>query len=108
MAGGWQTGKIRVELDVAGVRELLLSDEVGDELARRGRDVAAAADQRYAEIEVGARDAGQPGRQHITTEVHRGEGKNRSRVRVVADHPAAQRVEAAHRVLGQSMDAARG
>lgn len=103
----WKTGKIVIELDKAGVRELLLSDGVGDEIERRGEEVAAAARQRYAALPVGSRDKDSGGATRVPVVVHRGKGRNRSRVNVVGDHPAAQPIEAAHRVLGQAIDAAR-
>jgi hypothetical protein len=110
MAGdtaGWQTGKVRIELNTEGIRELLLSERVSEELEVMGNRVSAAADARYAAIEVGARDvAGVPG--HITTKVIVGRGERRARIRVVAEHPAARAVEARDRVLGQAMDAANG
>lgn len=105
---GWQTGKIRIELDSPGIRELLLSDEVGEELERRGDAVSAAADQSYAAYPVGARDRDGLDGQPLTTSVHRTPGSKRERVTVVADHPSARNIEVKHRVLGTAMDAARG
>ena len=106
----WQTGEIRIELNRAGIRELLLSPGVAEDIEARAGRVAEAANHRYEQIDVGARDAGQtvpdsPAR--IKAKVVMGKGKNRARARVVAEHPAARAVEAHHRVLGQSTDAAR-
>lgn len=105
----WKTGTIRLELNGPGIRELLLSDGVAADIHDRADRVAAAANQRYETIDVGARDSGQPPGEttHIKAKVEKGAGKNRARARVVAEHPAARAVEAKHRVLGQSMDAAR-
>jgi hypothetical protein len=106
----WQTGAIRIELNREGIRELLLSPEVAVDIEQRAGRVAEAANRRYEQIDVGARDAGQTepdAPAHIKAKVIMGKGKNRTRARVVAEHPAARAVEAHHRVLGQSMDAAR-
>jgi hypothetical protein len=106
----WQTGEIRIELNREGIRALLLSDGVAVDIEQRADRVAEAANRRYEQIDVGARDAGQtvpdsPAR--VKAKVIMGKGKNRSRARVVAEHPAARAIEAHHRVLGQSTDAAR-
>jgi hypothetical protein len=106
----WKTGEIRLELNRAGVRDLLLSPEVAVDIERRAGQVTEQANRRYAEIDVGARDAGQtePGSPaRVKAKTVMGKGKNRTRARVVAEHPAARAIEAKHRVLGQSMDAAR-
>lgn len=105
----WKTGAIRLELNGPGIRELLKSDGVAADIHERAERVATAANERYAAIDVGARDKGQSGggETHIKATVDKTPGKNRARARVVADHPAARAVEARHRVLGQSTDAAR-
>lgn len=104
----WKTGKVRIDLNGEGIRELLVSDGVSSEIQGRAERVSEAANTRYGAIAVGQRDAGAPPESvEITTSVHMGTGKTRARARVVADHPASRAVEAKHRVLGQSMDAAR-
>jgi hypothetical protein len=109
---GLRTSRIRVELNGEGIRELLRSEEVASDLKRRAEHVAEAARGRYAELPVGSRDrvsspgaaAGAPAIIPVT--VQGGEHATRAYVRVAGDHPAALAVEAAHRVLGQSVDAA--
>jgi hypothetical protein len=109
----WKTGKVRIDLNGEGIRELLVSDGVSREIEARAERVSGAANTRYDAIGVGQRDAGAEGvasssdPTNITTSVHMGAGKTRARARVVADHPAARAIEAKHRVLGQSMDAAK-
>jgi hypothetical protein len=102
------TGSVEITLNSDGIRERLKSDGVANDIERRAQAVAAAARERYARIAVGPREAGEgPGPHHIPVEVHMGEGPTRARARIVADHPAALVVEMKHRVLGQSIDAAR-
>ena len=112
----WRTGKVRIDLNGEGIRELLISDGVSSEIEGRAEKVSENANTRYAAIGVGVRDAkgddpvdssDSEESTNISTSVHMGTGKTRARARVVADHPAARAVEAKHRVLGQSMDAAR-
>lgn len=107
-SGPWRTGQIRIDINGAGIRELLRSAGVADEIERRANLVAGAADARYAVIPVGARDVGGAAPDHIRAEVKMGQGPARARARVVAEHPAAPAVEVIHRVLGHSIDAARG
>jgi hypothetical protein len=102
------TGSVRLELNSPGIREMLKSDDVANDIERRAQAVAAAARARYDSISVGEREAGQGGGEHhIPVSVHMGSGTTRARARIVADHPAALHVEAKHRVLGHSIDAAR-
>lgn len=107
----WKTGRVRIELNGEGIRELLLSNEVAADLKRRGDAVKAAAEGRYAELPVGARDKGQPDgvkeTEIIPVTVTEPSRTNRAAVVISGDHPAAQAVESKHRVLGQSIDAAR-
>lgn len=107
-ADGWQTGTIRIELNGPGIRELLLSEGVASDIERRSDAVTRAANARYAEIPVGPRDKGaeKGTTAHIEAKTIMGLGANRARGRVVAEHPAARAVEATHRVLGSSVDAA--
>jgi hypothetical protein len=103
---GLKTGSIRVELNSAGIRDLLRSDEVAADIERRAHNVSDAADAAYAMIPVGGRDKGDAPT-HITTEVVTGASATRVHARVVAQHPAALAVEVRHRILGRAMDAAR-
>lgn len=111
---GIRTARIRVELHGEGIRELLRSAGVASDLKRRGERVAEAARARYAELPVGRRDrvsspgaaAGAPDVVPVTVEA--GEHATRAFVHVSGDHPAALAIESAHRVLGQSVDAAGG
>lgn len=105
---GWKTGRVRIDLNSEGIRELLKSDGVADEIQRRAELVAAHATGLYSAHLVGSREAGEnmPD-ETIKAEVFMGEGAVRARARVVAEHPAAPAVEAKYRVLGASMDAAR-
>lgn len=104
----WQTGRIKIDLNGDGIREMLRSDGVQDVLDGVADRVADAANQRYGALAVGARKAGEAGDTTIKAE-RRSPGKSatRGRSRVVADHPAALNVEAKHRVLGSSVDAGR-
>lgn len=100
-------GRVRIEINRAGVREAALTgDAVRDLILSRARRVADAANTRYRSIEVGGRDVGDsPTRVRASAKM--GEGRSRARARVVADHPASLAIEAKHRVLGHSVDAAR-
>jgi hypothetical protein len=103
-----KTGPVRIELNGPGIREALKSEEVASDIERRANAVAEVARARYDAISVGEREAGQGGGEHhIPVTVHMGSGATRARARIVADHPAALHVEAKHRVLGHSIDAAR-
>ena len=89
--------RVRVQLNDAGMRELLCSPEVEADLAERAARVAAAA----------AALGHQP---HSGTVEYRAEvsrGKNRARARVIADHPGALGLEERYRTLGTAIDAAR-
>lgn len=79
---------MRIEIDDAGVRELLKSRAVQDDLARRGQRIANAAGDGFA-VERGTR------------------GKTRTRVFVQAETAKARRAEATNRALSKSLDAGR-
>jgi len=92
---------IRLRADIDGIRALRASREVDEHLEDRARRVAEAAEAVYGAI----------GHGDVTTEVLQRESDTsepRARVAVIARHPAALRIEAEHRVLGGSLDAARG
>lgn len=103
-----QTGRVKIEHNPEGIRELLQSDPVAEEIERRAELVRQAAQERYDAIAVGARDKGEKPGDPVEVTVTMVEGTHRARARVAADHPAAAAIEAKHRPLGQSIDAARG
>jgi hypothetical protein len=91
----------RVESNPVGLRELARSGEVRQDLERRAQAVAARV--RSAGIMVN----GVPGKDPLPVDVTSSVGKNRARAQVVIRHPAGLAVEAKHRILGSSLDAAR-
>lgn len=88
-----------VALNKPGVRELRLSAEMAAAMLKRGERVVSAA-RSAAPVATGAY------RDSIKVETNR--GRNRVAARVIADIDYGQSVEAVHRVLGRSIDAARG
>jgi hypothetical protein len=90
----------QVELDPAGVRDLLRSAEVEADITRRAEAVADAA--RSQNIRV----SGVPGADELPIRVRVHRGPNRVSARVAVDHPAGLAVEAKHRLLGRALDAA--
>jgi hypothetical protein len=106
----WRTGRVRIELNRAGVRAAALtSTEVRAALRSRAELVRDAAQIRYDAISVGERDKGPEGHEPaesvtITAVMVEG-GVTRANARILGDHPAALNVEAKHRVLGHSIDA---
>jgi hypothetical protein len=105
--------KVRIVLNPSGIRELLKREETENMLLDRAETVAAVANIRYTEHPVGARNPGDDQNgvddspERITAVAVAGrDSPTRARARVFADHPAALAVEASHRVLGSSMDAA--
>ena len=89
----------RLKANIRGIREVRSSREVDKELERRAGNMASVAEAVYrmlghevpVEVLQAASDTNEP----------------RARVAVIARHPAALRIEAKHRVLGGSLDAAR-
>lgn len=79
--------KPRLELNLAGVRELLRSDGVRADLERRARAIAAAAGDGHR--------------------VESGLGRNRARAVVITESVAAKRAEAESRNLTSAIDAGR-
>lgn len=104
----WQTGRIKIDLNGDGIREMLKSAEVQDMLDGSADRIADAANAKYNALTVGARKPGERADTTIRAE-RRSPAKTatRGRSRVVADHPAALAVEGKHRVLGSSTDAGR-
>lgn len=90
---------VRYQPNRRGIRELAASEAVDAELERRGQRIATAAESAY-----------QAGGYEVPVEVVQASSDTdeRARVAVVARHPAALRIEAKHRILGGSLDAARG
>ena len=80
--------RLEIKLDAAGMRELLRDEGVKADLARRARNIAAAAG---------------PG---MSTSSSR--GRNRALAMVWTDTPEAMRAEAKTRKLTRSIDAGRG
>lgn len=91
----------RVEVNGKGLRELLRSQEVRADLARRAEAVAARV--RGAGIMVN----GEPGTDPLPVKVTSDIGPGRARAQVAITHPSGMAVEAKHRILGSSVDAAR-
>ena len=83
-----------------GLKALRASKEIDEDLERRAGRVAAAARTTYEALG-----------ETVPVDVVQ-EGSNtkapRARVAVIARHPRALHIEATHRVLGGSLDAARG
>lgn len=93
---------IRIQMDRAGVGDLLKSDAVQQMLNRKAAAVAATARSRAPMVN------GEPGKVKLPIESRPARTGSRARAIVEADHPAALAVEAKHRLLGGSLDAARG
>ena len=88
----------KVNLNNAGIRQILTSPEVTAELKRRANAVASAA--RSSAV---APHAGEV-RYHVVM----AQSPTRTRALVIADHPAALGQEAQYRILGGALDAAKG
>lgn len=92
------SGGTRVDLDPAGMADLLKSSDVAAEMRRRA-DKALAAAQADAPVVSGAY------RNSLTVE---DAVTDRAGARVIADVPYANRVEAKNGVLAKALDAAGG
>lgn len=97
MAG---VSSVRIELARDGLRAYLASPEVQAMLERKARAVAQAAESRAIKVE------GTPGTP-VPIEVASRSGGSRARASVYIAHPSGLAVEAKHRLLGGSLDAAR-
>ena len=84
---------VKVVLNRKGVRELLTSQEVTDDLKRRGDAISERA------------GAYTGGAQHYAVEAHR--GRQRSRVGIITATEDAMIDEAYHRTLTSALDAGR-
>ena len=89
----------RIELARNGLREVLAGPEVRAMLEDKARAVAQAAEARGIKVE-GSEKA-------LPIKVESRAGGTRARASVIIDHPAGLAVEAKHRLLGGSLDAAR-
>lgn len=95
---------VRIELARNGLREVLTGVELEKVLADKARAVQAAAQSR------GIKVSGEDGEVPLPIEVSssaRGTSGGRARAAVWIDHPAGLAVEAKHRLLVGSLDAAR-
>lgn len=90
-----------LKLNGRGIRDLLRSQEVRRDLERRAE--RAAGRVRSAGIMVN----GEPGTDPLPVSVTSDIGPGRARAQVAITHPAGMAVEAKHRILGSSVDAAR-
>lgn len=91
----------RVTINRQALREIMRSEGMQELLGRKG---LAVADRVEA---AGIRVEGVPGRIPLPVTVTVHPGRSRARARVILDHPAGLAVEAKHRILGSSVDAAR-
>lgn len=92
---------VRIDLDKSGIRSLLASSDVQRDLDARAARVAQVASSR------GIRVSGDPGDSELPIKTVSAGNAKRARALVVADHEAALAVEAKHRLLVSSLDAAR-
>jgi hypothetical protein len=94
--------RVTIELNGDGIRDLLKSDGVQQMLVDRAEQVAEHARGRGVRVE------GEPGDEPLPIRVEAGtRGRTRARAFVIVDHDAALAVEAKHRLLVGSLDAAR-
>lgn len=84
---------LRIEINRAGLREILRSPGVQRDLEQRARRIATAADAA----------ANDPGGHRVVTEV----GPNRARAAVITGTPKSMYKEATQRTLTRSIDAGR-
>jgi hypothetical protein len=91
---------VRIEIDPDGIGELLRSPEVRADLERRATAVAKAAQDRGILVD------GEPGKEALPIITGSGTGGGRARAFVRILHPSGLAVEAKHRLLVGSLDAA--
>lgn len=101
MSVGKYLSGTRVELVEHNIDELLQGEGVKQMLLRKGEAVKAAA------LAQGIMVGGEPGDSVLPIVVVEADEADRARVLVVNAHPAALAVEAKHRLLASSLDAAR-
>lgn len=92
---------VRIELNRAGIRSLLADGDTQAMLDRKAEAVASAAQGRGITVE--GEDPGVP----LPVAVRPAGNATRARALVVLDHEAGLAVEAKHRLLVGSLDAAR-
>lgn len=92
---------VRIELDRAGVGELLASAEMQQLLTAKAEAVAESARSKGILVE------GKPGDVALPIVVRSNPTGTRARATVTIDHPSGLAVEAKHRLLVGSLDAAR-
>jgi hypothetical protein len=100
-----RVSSVRIELNRAGIHELLTSVELQQHLNSLGEQVADAAASRAPIVGEGL-DNSEPGIP-LPINVESSGGKSRARTVVIADHWAGVAVEAKHRLLVGALDAAR-
>jgi len=100
-----RVSSVRIELNHAGIRALLVDPDVQQYLNSLGEQVADAAASRAPIVGEGLDNEG-PGIPLPINVVSAG-GSTRARTMVIADHWAGLAVEAKHRLLGGALDAAR-
>lgn len=88
--------RVRVVLNSAGMRALLRSRKVRDDLLERAARVAAAAEAAGV----------QPHEGDVDYRAKASMGASRARALVIADHPGALGQEEKYRILGSAIDAA--
>lgn len=93
--------RVTIELNGSGIRELLASSEVQDMLDGKAEAVAHAARSHGITVD------GRPGSEPLPVEAKQAGNSKRARALVVVDHEAGLAVEAKHRLLVGSLDAAR-
>lgn len=94
-------GSVRIELDRAGIRSLLTAAETQAMVEAKAEAVAQAAQGRGLTVE------GDPGEVPLPVVTRSAGSASRARALVVIDHPSGLAVEAKHRLLVGSLDAAR-
>lgn len=96
-----RVSSVRIDLNRAGIRALLADSGVQSMLMRKAGAVASAADGRSPMVD------GVPGVEKPPIYQVDAGSSSRARALVVLDHPAGLAIEAKHRLLGGSLDAAR-
>lgn len=90
--------RIRIQVNYEGIRELLRSPEIEQDLGRRIERVKASAESSGVKVD------GEP--VPIVTDTSVGSVRARAYARI--DHPASMAIEARHGVLTRALDAAGG
>jgi hypothetical protein len=96
-----RVSSVRIDLDRAGIRSLLGDDGVQAMLMRKAGAVATAANEHSPMVD------GIPGDEKPPIYQVDARSSSRARALVVLDHPAGLAIEAKHRLLVGSLDAAR-